>query len=213
MINESYVWKQELKKELSQFTRQILKNDSLVREDNNERVHFRIEKFFFMSSFIIRKLNEAHKLSDELNETKVPIKKSARINKDIVLSRWNNHHIDRFYKLDEFQSSFINVSTLCNSIIHSFIFNTVFNVDEEDGDYKMSDFSGIIFNSDFSKESYLYYLEVDNFIPLLKDAIKDVIVYSRTLKKGGKIIKEVRSRVMPPDDREPTFPKSPQLEK
>lgn len=214
MIYESYVWKQELKKELDKFTRQILKSDSLVTVDNRDQTYFKIEKFFFISSFIIRKLNEAHKLSDELNETQISIEKSMRINKDIELGHWNNHHVDEFYKLNQFQASSISVSTLCNSIIHSFIFGFVFNSEEESDFDKEKDFIGVIVNSDFSKEKYLYYVKIEEFVFMVKEVIKDDIVHSISIR-NGKNIKEIRSRVSRPipNDWYKFFPNSPHLEK
>lgn len=50
MIWESSVWREDLQKEL---------NDFLVKIEgfNDEYFNLRVEKFFFISAFIIRKLN------------------------------------------------------------------------------------------------------------------------------------------------------------
>lgn len=175
MIYESYVWKQELQKELNKF-KKFISNMDLSKEDGvPDNVNIKIEKFFFVSSFIIRKLNEAEKLSYEFNSMRVPVARFKRINKAIRIHKYNNHHLEKFYDLDKKEISSLRIATLCNDLIHSFIFKCGCEEETISGKEKLS---GIIFNSEHTKNSYLYFIELCDFISIIKDAIKDYVDYT-----------------------------------
>lgn len=190
MIYESHVWKKELKKERSKFTRQVINNPAnKANNDKDDEINLTIEKFFFITAFIIRKLNEARKISDELiNTWEIPVERYQRINSDREINYWNNLRLEEFYDLDHLQNSKLGIATLCNYIIHSFIFHPLYDYEEKEK------FLGIVFNSDRSKDKVLYILKVEDYLLLIGEVIKDDIVTIKTFADG----KEIRSRILDP---------------
>ena len=83
MITDSYVWKRELKKELRIFSKFSATTDFADEIIDMDRIFLKIEKFFFVSSFIIRKLHESHKLSDELISINISLEKFQRKEENI----------------------------------------------------------------------------------------------------------------------------------
>jgi hypothetical protein len=186
MIYESGVWKRELKKELRLFRHLLSKTDFSEESSFSDDINLKIEKFFFVSAFIIRKLNEANKLSDELNATSTPALKYERINRNEILDYMNNHRIDEFYDLDNGKKSSIGIKTLCNSLIHSFIFSAVFGEEVSDGKEELL---GILINSDYSKDNALYYIDLDDFFKMIEEVANDYIMsgtYDRSTGKSTK---------------------------
>ena len=200
MIYESSVWKRELKKELTTFRKLVAKIDLSGEPGIPDNINLKVEKFFFVSAFIIRKLNEANKLSDELNEIKIPVVQHKRINKDHKIHFMNNHNPERFYKLEGGSNSLIGLAVLCNILIHSFIFKVVVsNAEETDGKETVI---GILVNSDYSKDKALYHIALEDFIKIIEETINDNIVFSVRDFESGKMINSSKPR---PDNFHQTF--------
>jgi hypothetical protein len=176
MIYESYVWKKDLKKELNNFMKAVAKMDLSGEPGIPDTINLKVEKFFFVSAFIIRKLNEAKKLSGELNEMKVPVVQFERINKDRKLHFMNNHKLEKFYDLENGRGSALGLAVLCNTLIQSFIFQVVVsNPEETDGKETVS---GILMNSDYSKDKALYDIRLEDFLKIVEETINDNVVSS-----------------------------------
>jgi len=90
----------------------------------DEHYSLRLEKFFFISAFIIRKLIEANKLSDELENKDFNCIKYQRIRNDDFFDFLNRHHFEKFYNLEKEEKSFIKLENLCNILIHSYVFQS-----------------------------------------------------------------------------------------
>ena len=186
MIYESFVWKRELKKELNNFRKLVAKIDLSGEPGIPDEINLKVEKFFFVSAFIIRKLNEAKKLSDELNEMKIPVVQFRRINKDHKIHFMNSHNLERFYKLEDGSNSSMGLAVLCNTLIHSFVFKVVVSNPEET-DQKET-VIGVLVNSDYSKDKAVYHIELEEFFSIIEETIGDHIVYSRHNYESGKVI-------------------------
>jgi len=169
MIFESHVWKDELAQDLRAVMRRIQKAKVSGEEKAFERAAVTIEKFVFTSAFIIRKLVEAQKLSDEFETTSVSIQAFQRINHGRPIHFINRHYFDEFYDLDKPHKVTLSTINLCNAFIHSF----VFVVDLGDN---ASAIDGLFFNSDKSKDKEVFYITLDDFFKIVQDAIKDEIV-------------------------------------
>lgn len=165
MIFESWVWKENLKRELSEFKSFIATG---VPDDDQAYAifNFKIEHFFFTSSFIIRKLMEAHKLSGELLSQNYPSSRYLRSNTDTSIDRWNKHRIEDFYDTENPQQASINIPNFCNYFIHSFIFINL------KSDQKCQ---GVLVNSTKIKDQYLYYVLQDTCFTLITDVIEDQV--------------------------------------
>lgn len=164
MIDDSFIWKDELKKELKKFCRFAGKPVTTL----DEHYSLRLEKFFFISAFIIRKLKEANKLSDELENKDFNCIKYQRIRKEDFFDQLNAHRFNEFYNLEKEEKSFLKLEYLCNILIHSFVFNIFL-----DDNYILS---GIFINSDRTKDEFLFQIELNTFIELINNVIDDDIV-------------------------------------
>ena len=183
MIYESYVWKKELKRELNNFRKLVAKMDLSGERGIPDILNLKVEKFFFVSAFIIRKLNEAKKLSDELNELTIPVVQYGRLNTDYGINVRNNQIIERFYDLENGNGASLSVTVLCNMLIHSFVFKVIVTNSGE-----KETIVGILVNSDYSKDKALYYLKLDDFYKLLEETINDDILTSSYNYESGKLI-------------------------
>lgn len=186
MIYESYVWKGELKKELTTFRKLVAKLDLSNEPGIPDKINLKVEKFFFVSAFIIRKLNEARKLSDELNQMNIRIVQFARINKEQKINIRNNHLLDKFYDLEIGSNASMGLAALCNMLIHSFVFKvTVTNTEAPD---EKETILGILVNSDYSKDKAVYYIELEEFYKILEETINDDVVFTSYNYETGKFV-------------------------
>jgi len=178
MIWDSAIWKKGLQKELGSFSKLIINTETFKVEYFN----FVAERFFFVSAFIIRKLSEGNKLSDELTSKGLNCIRYRRKNDKGVIDFLNCYDIERFYDLDKKDRHILKLKDTCNSLIHSFVFSTVVDSGQ---------LTGIFVNSERTKDKCLYYIELNTFIGLINDVINDEIVsmcYDRVtgkLKKSG----------------------------
>jgi len=180
MIWESSIWKEEIQKELDDFYC-YLKSEPDIE---NEYFSLRVEKIFFVSAFIIRKLIESNKISDELLAKQYSAHKYKRITKESLIDFLNCHHVDEFYDLQCPELCTFRIKEICNLLIHSFVF--ILSLDEN---LKLI---GVFINSDRLKNSWLYELNIEIFFKIISDVTNDDIVsmeYNREtgmLKKSNK---------------------------
>ncbi len=174
MIWESSVWKEDLQKELNDFLANI-------EGFKDEYFNLRVKKFFFISAFIIRKLNEANKLSDELISKDFDCARYRRINDSGIIDFMNCHHIEKFYDLRNGEKSSLKLKDICNYFIHSFVFSCSIGDDDR--------LCGVFVNSDRIKNKFLYYIELNTFIILINDVITDDIVSMSYNRITGKLKK------------------------
>jgi hypothetical protein len=118
MIFDSWVWKKELRKELTAFNRFIAKTDFTAESIDDDHINLKLEKFYFVLSFIVRKLHESNKLSDELIATNITVIKFERINKSKFLDFLTGYgSLEEYYNFDNGIKSSLPVLTLCNDAI------------------------------------------------------------------------------------------------
>jgi hypothetical protein len=177
MILAAHIWKEELNKELREFT-VFLDTTKAYLDDY---LDLRVEKFFFVSAFLIRKLNEAHTLSDQLIANSYICERYPRININATLNIENKDSVHKFYNLTHQEQSSLKFGHICNLLIHSFIFSPVFAYSGK--------FFGVLFNSDKIKNRWLYWIEANTFCNLVSDVIQDDIVYTNYDRKTKKFIK------------------------
>jgi len=175
MIWDSVIWKLELRKELLKFERLISKHNI-----QSKYLGFRIEQFYFVSAYIIRKLLEAKKLSIECCSRDIHLETCSYIGGDRFLDKLNAHRIEEFYALNNAQHTTKDLRWICNKLIHSFCFFPLFN--------RRNKFCGIYFNTDENKRKELNYLEHRIFKKVLAACIKDDIVFSSTNRAANKTV-------------------------
>ena len=140
MIWESWPWKRELQRTASELrrrrTQQRWPEASLVK----------IERMVFIAAYSVRKLLEAHKLSDEAEEMKIHVTLFPPTGDTVDSLNW--HRLDELYRLDTPRHEEVSLRDFCNYFIHSFLFV----VDASD------DFRGAYVTSDRSRRRGLFIL-------------------------------------------------------
>ena len=174
MIFDSRPWKKELHK-LSQRLYKVSLHSKM-----SEAKAVSCEKTIFISAYIIRKLSEASKLSYELKSISCPIKKYSNV-KHVDLLNW--HNISRTFDLSHPIQSTLNIKSLCNYLIHSFVF--VFAYDENDF------LCGFYFTSDWEKNKELYFMDIKDFIKMVQIVANDEKMQARYIRDENGDFKEV----------------------
>jgi hypothetical protein len=182
MILDSFVWKNELNKDLQIVKKNLQKSKFADDSQENVIAAISIEKFTFTSAFIIRKLVESKKLSDEFQSTSVQVQSFERINRENAIHIFNRHRIDEFYSLNNPIKASLSIVNICNAFIHSFVFEIVLNDDKDS-------FGGIIFNSDKTRDTAVFLIQLENYFKIIEGVIKDDIIEMHVSLKEGKIYK------------------------
>jgi hypothetical protein len=148
MIQDSFYWKQAL-----------LKQVAILRQKLEQRVwrdssFGRMEQAIMTGSYIVRKLVEAKKISDKLYQQPLAMRSFPATGQLVTLL--NKHRIVELYEVKGGRSVTKPLSYVINQIIHSFIFEPIF-----EGPSKVF---GIAFNSDRSKQSEIYLLALEEII-------------------------------------------------
>lgn len=185
MIIESYIWKEELSKELKSFEK-FLKDFNILNEDEKyqDKYNLKIEKFFFVTSFIIRKLIEAKKITTSLVEEKLHCIGYKKIYRLPRISDYNGHSsdIEKNYYLDKPLSFTISLQNICNLLIHSYVFQGCFNKNR---------FDGIFINSINTKNKICYYITYQQYKKIIFDVCNDCVNEVRIKINQEKNITEV----------------------
>jgi len=179
MIWESGYWKSDLIKDAD-----ILNKWSKKKPSNRQYVLF--EKKIFIAAFAIRKLLEAEKIGSDFPMWTFGVSKFLKKTKDPI-DYMNSHKIDRFYELDREVKDSLSIPSLCNKIIHSYIFSLKMNESEEAVSF--------LFTSDETKEECIYEMNLEKFTNLLKwigysDVIKSRQIRDPNEPSGFKIKRE-----------------------
>jgi hypothetical protein len=185
MIHDSQVWKEVLLSELRGLREYLAKAQASRRSDIKERALVRVEKFVFISAFIMRKLFEVRKISDEMARSELNVLSFPRSNPGRRIHRMNWDRIDLHYDLGRATSRKVPVRTLCNQLIHSAVF--LCGTGEADGQVE-----GFYITSDDQKESRLLYVDLEIYCEVVERVISDDIVWAYTNFATGALIQSNR---------------------
>lgn len=141
-----------------------------------------VERVVFWSAFSIRKLIEARKLSDEFEAQTVPVLRFPRREPAQLQDQLNAHHIDRHYDLDNSDPTFLTPIELCNQLIHSFVFVPC-------TDKASRQMTGILFNSDRSRDTSLFHVTWSDFEAIVISAAEDDVVYAAFDRRSNSWVK------------------------
>jgi len=189
MILESHVWKNELNKDLQTVKRRLHKAKISWEQKDRELATVSIEKFAFMSAFIVRKLIESKKLSDEFESMSVQVQEFRQDNLEPTIHFMNRHRIDKFYDLENGSKTALPVVKICHAFIHSFVFEIAIDNDAASID-------GIFFNSDKTKDEKVYFIQLKNYLQVIETAIKDEIIQTHANPREGIYRKSRNQRKM-----------------
>jgi hypothetical protein len=166
MIDDSQVWKSRLRRARTSLRRKLraAAHDSGLAED----AFVEVEAFAFLAGYIVRKLIEARKLSDELESSAMKVL-AYPARADYPLDFLSAHKIDRGYDLTNPVQREVGLRTICNLLVHSFVFMPSTN---EGG----TTWTGFFLNSDRTKNKELVFIAREDFDLLVDEVLKDDIV-------------------------------------
>ncbi len=157
MIGESSYWKDVLLREA----------EELLRREKQRKwfpaSFARVEQSAMMGFYAVRKLFEAHKLSDRNKSRTFHLTRFRWSGKPVTQMNW--HHIDRCYDLSKGEATDKPVRFVCDQFIHSYVFMCVFS----DG----GGLDGILVSSDEERNKSLYLVPVEQIISTFKAVGKD----------------------------------------
>ena len=158
---ESCYWKDDLERSLCK----LLKWQKQRRWSDRSICLF--EKEIIITFFQIRKLIEAHKLTDRCRIQNLTAIRYNHIGHRVdVSNRWP---IEELYALSHGKKSNLLLAFVANQIIHSFIIGTVFL---EEGTPE-----GIMVSSDFRRNDYLYHFSLSELLRAIREVVTDDIVH------------------------------------
>jgi hypothetical protein len=161
VISDSSPWKSELERLEVRLRRLCTKKWS------DKFSSFKYERDIFYAAYVVRKLIEAVRVSDECEAYRIEAIEYAPTTK--VSDLLNRDNIDELFDLSEGKSCRLGLREFCNQIIHSFIFAPCF--DEE-----LSVLTGLFVASDRQRSACLLYFEIENVIGLVHEVSQDDIV-------------------------------------
>jgi hypothetical protein len=166
MIFSSYPWKRELARDADIIRRWA------ARKTESEYREFLIEKKVLLSTYAIRKLFDAEKLSTKLKKFQVNC--IGYKSKDSNIDRNNKYDIERFFDLSKKSHYTVLLDKFCDEVVHSYVF--VFCCDE---DLRID---GIFLCSDHNKSVRLLYVPIKQIITLLMAVSEDEVVESHWVR-------------------------------
>jgi hypothetical protein len=182
-MNDERFWKNELLRETARM-RESIEKDGAERLAQHSVV---VERFVFLTAYMMRKLREAIALSEEVMDSKLRVSEFActeppphrtwfRVSEDGQTWR---QPLEAHYDLDAPHSSTLPFERLCDRLIHHFAFEV-----------RIRPVSGkleILFNSDWTKDR-LFGTLLDDYVSLVEEVAYDEIRWVSMDRgaKGGK---------------------------
>jgi len=130
----------------------------------SERSLARVEQEIFLSAYIVRKLLDSNKLSDEVASSSLRGRAYKHCGGTVDIINW--HKIDELYDLSSGEEINLGLRDFCNQIIHSFVFMLL----------TTNGLEGFYVASDRDKSSRLLYFDIDVVINTLVEVSVDDIV-------------------------------------
>ncbi len=114
--------------------------------------------------YAIRKLIEAHRISDDLRDRQLPLQSYPWTGSAVTFLNWDK--VDQKYDLEQPVPVTQPVRWIANQLIHSFVFLPCFDSDAR--------LDSVLFNSDRTRRQHLYRMWVDDIITLFGEvAVND----------------------------------------
>lgn len=152
MIYESRFWKNDLLKQAKSL------RSRLTQKRWSETSLARLEQTVMLGFYSIRKLIEAKKLSDSVENQLIDTNLHSFKGEEVT--RFNRDRIDELYSFDTVQSVTKDLIFFCNQFIHSYVFVIAFN--------ENSCVDGIFVSSDRERNKALYFIEIRKIIALFE---------------------------------------------
>jgi hypothetical protein len=135
-----------------------------------ERTGFLVERDTMTAAYAVRKLVEAHRVSDELRRESVHVRRHTLVGKPVDI--WNRHEFYEHYDMERSQDVKLALRELCNQIIHSWVWML-------SADAETALFDGIYVSSDRESKKHVYFVPVDTLVTVFRAVGLDEIVTFR----------------------------------
>jgi len=182
VISDSNIWRAELFRDLADLRRRLRHAATPKSRGTTEGLLAKVEKFTFSSAFIVRKLMDGWKLSDELESGRLLIRKFPVIDNDRLIDYINCHRGLEFYDFDKGRDANILPRDLCNLLIHSMVFCPLLTEDERK-------VTALLFNSDRTRYEALFQIDLDVYLAFIDEVIADEIVSAAYYRWKGTVFK------------------------
>ncbi len=139
------------------------------------------EKFVFWSAFVVRKLADSNKLSDEIEECRWSADRYPKRDLRPFVDFLNWHRLDDNYDLAKMSAACLETRRLCGILLHSLVFIPVVGDDERS-------IVGFFFNSDRTKDN-VYFMLWAEYSRLVRDVSRDDVVAASYNRLTGEQIK------------------------
>lgn len=173
MLDESFPYKEELRRELDAV------NGKVLTEDDGAWIAW--ERFVFWSAFVLRKLAEAKKLSDEFEAERFKVVRYPTKGEDLLQDFMNAHKLETHYDLSAPENRTVDPIWIGSQLVHSFTF--IPQIDDA------GQASGLYFNSDRSRKESVFFIEWDEFARMLESLANDDVVSMRYNRLTGDLKK------------------------
>jgi hypothetical protein len=172
MIWDSNPWKHDLFKGAAFLDRLTVQQKPLT-----DRQRVSIERRLFLGFYAVRKLLEAHKLTDGCSNQEVSVKVYPPTGKAITHFNW--HKSDEHFDFDSPASAAWPLVKLCHQFVHSYIFHVV--------EGETGGLTGFFIASDQQRSKGLIDIDVATVISVFRSVASDDITslqWSRDLATG-----------------------------
>ena len=112
-----------------------------------------------MGFYSIRKLIEAHKVSDDIRDRSIPLVGYPWMGSPVTFMNWDK--VDEKYDLENPERFKKQVIWIANQLIHSFVFLPCFDED--------SRLDSILFNSDRTRRQHVYSMSMNQIVSLFEE--------------------------------------------
>ncbi len=154
MIGDSIPWKEELLR-----VAEALRGRTKQRRWT-ERTSFLVERDVMNAAYAVRKLNEAHKISDELAGETVAVRQHLLTGRPVDI--WNRYEFYEHYDMEHPKPVRLTLTDFCNQVIHSWVW--MLSATEEPPHL----FDGIYVSSDRARKRHVNFIPAANLIGLFR---------------------------------------------
>jgi len=130
-----------------------------------------VEQELFITGYIVRKLLDANKLSDEVES--ITLHAMCSMRRARIPDSMNWHHIDKFYDLSQPVPAGVGLRRFCDQLIHSFIFVV---------DASSSGLKGFYVASDRERSFRLLHFDIQEVVGVMQRVADDDVVESESTR-------------------------------
>jgi hypothetical protein len=190
MIDDSAPWKRDIAIDAAKLETALVRYRSGASDMPSDNLYYKIERFCFVNYYVIRRLFDAEKLSEELESTTVVARVFKKRTRDYrPLDVMTKGDVQKRYVIGRARRKRLSLLTLCNMLVHTADF--VVSV------HPKRSLRILFTSSKHARE--LFEVSLADLLRLATHTAEDDIVYEHMVRnpKSGALEIVVRSRVIP----------------